>query len=76
MEATKSATPAPGRPVSVALDFLMLAGASIIAGLLTAAVAALFVIVLSGQADAAADGAQAPAAAPASAEASVSSSKH
>ena len=66
MEASKSATPAPGRPTSVALDFLMLAGASIIAGLLTAAIAAVFVIVLSG--DAAADAAQAPAATPASAE--------
>ena len=76
MEATKSATPAPGRPASVALDFLMLAGASIIAGLLTAAVAALLVIVLSGQADAAADGAQAALPAPASTELSANPAQH
>ena len=61
MEAMKSAAPAPGRPMSIALDFLMLAGASIIAGLMTAAVAAGFVILLSGQADAAADAPETPA---------------
>ena len=61
MEVTKSSAPAPGRPASVALDFLMLAGASIIAGLVTAAVAAVLVIVLSGPTDAAADGPAGPA---------------
>ena len=55
MEASKSAAHVPGRPVSVALDFLMLAGVSIIVGLVTAAVAAACVILLSGQADAAGD---------------------
>jgi hypothetical protein len=57
MEVSKSAAPA-ARPVSVALDFLMLAGASVIAGLVTAAVAAALVILLTGQADAAADASQ------------------
>jgi hypothetical protein len=61
MEATKSAAPAPRRSASVALDFLMLAGASIIAGLVTAAVAAVLVIMLSGPSDAAADAPEAPA---------------
>jgi hypothetical protein len=60
MEASKSAAPAPGRP-SVALDILMLAGASIVAGLVTAAVAALFVILLSGPSDTAADAPDVPA---------------
>jgi hypothetical protein len=60
MEVSKSAVSTPGRP-SVALDILMLAGASIIAGLVTAAVAALVVILLSGPADTAADVPGAPA---------------
>ena len=59
MEASKSAAPAPGRP-SVALDILMLAGASIVAGLVTAAVAALLVILLNGPADTAADAPDGP----------------
>ena len=61
MEASKSAATAPGRPISVAFDFLMLAGASVLAGLVTAAVAAAFVIILSGQPDAAADVPEGPA---------------
>jgi hypothetical protein len=60
MEVSKSAVPAAGRP-SVALDILMLAGASIVAGLVTAAVAAAVVILLSGPADTAVDGPPAPA---------------
>jgi hypothetical protein len=61
MEVTKSANPAPGRPASVAIDFLMLAGVSIIAGLITAAVAAGVVILLSGQSEpAATEAPQAP----------------
>jgi len=61
MEVTKSATPTPGRPASVAIDFLMLAGVSIIAGLITAAVAAGVVILLSGHSEpAAGDAPKAP----------------
>lgn len=60
MEATKSATPPATRSFSVVLDFLMLAGASLLAGVLTAAVAAACVILLSGAADAAPEPAEAP----------------
>jgi hypothetical protein len=60
MEATESATPARGRAAGIALDFLRLAGASIIAGLLTAAIAAACVILLSSSTDAGVDPSETP----------------
>jgi MFS superfamily sulfate permease-like transporter len=60
MEASKSAAPAANRP-SVALDIVRLAGASILAGLVTAAVAAAVVILLSGSGDASSDAPTVPA---------------
>ena len=60
MEVPKSANPTPGRPAGVALDFLMLAGISVIAGLVTAAIAAGFVILLSGHSEPAATDAPQP----------------
>ena len=61
MEASKSAVSVPGRPGSVALDFLMLAGASVIAGLVTAAIVAAFVILLSSSPESAVDRPEGPA---------------
>jgi len=60
MEASKSAAPAANRP-SVALDIVRRAGASILAGLVTAAVAAAVVILLSGSGDASSDAPTVPA---------------
>ena len=47
MEATKTAGRMPVRTARVALDFLMLAGASVVVGLLTAAAASAVVILLT-----------------------------
>lgn len=47
MEATKTAGRVPVRTARVAVDFLRLAGASVVVGLLTAAAASAVVIVLS-----------------------------
>jgi len=50
MEATKNVGRLPVRTSRVAVDFLMLAGASVVVGLLTAAAASAVVILISSAA--------------------------